>query len=219
MLIWFMFALVGVQFFAGKLYQCNDPAFPPGAPRQGSTTDGNVVVWPCDSTVHFNDTFGAVVPREWVNSPSNFDDIISAMVTLYVMATGEGWPTIMFRTADITAVDFQPKRDNQPWNTCVGPSLVFSASRDVRPLPVSTSDASGHRETTHRSLPPFLSLLKRTNAIALASLLRIPPPPPTTSSSSSSPPLPRQLLLCPLHLDHRVLLPRARHRRHFPKLY
>ena len=115
MLIWFMFALVGVQFFAGRLYHCNDPSFPAGAHRRGDTIDG-IAIDPCDNTVMYNNTYGETVPREWVNSPSNFDNIISAMITLYVMATGEGWPSIMFQTTDITNVDYQPRRDNQPWN-------------------------------------------------------------------------------------------------------
>ena len=116
MLIWFMFALVGVQFFAGKLYACNDPDFPPGGPRNGGWFEDENIS-PCDSSVYYNNTYGELTPREWINSPSNFDNIVSAMVTLYVMATGEGWPGIMFKTADITEVDHHPKRDNQMWNT------------------------------------------------------------------------------------------------------
>jgi hypothetical protein len=197
MLIWFMFALVGVQFFAGKLYRCNDPFFPPGAPRKGGTVDG-AVVRPCDSSVYYNDTFGNTVSREWVNSPSNFDDIISAMVTLYVMATGEGWPTIMFKTADITAVDFQPKRDNQPWNTCVVRPVLLAA-----PPPLLRSSLSPPIQRT--ALCSLLSFCRslRTCIVDLCSLLLL---------------LLRQLLLRPLHIDNGLLLSRARHRCYFPKL-
>jgi voltage-dependent calcium channel L type alpha-1D len=45
-----LFALLGVSFFKGGFYSCNDPNFPPGAHRDGSTVD---IAGPCSDDVLF----------------------------------------------------------------------------------------------------------------------------------------------------------------------
>jgi len=116
-LVWFMFALVGVQLMAGKFFACNDPSFEPGMSELGDPLAG---IAPCASSwmvngssvdLTFIDSDGITNVRQWSNTDINFDNIVNAIIALYIMATGEGWPNIMFAACDVTAVGFQPKRD------------------------------------------------------------------------------------------------------------
>ena len=118
-LVWFMFALVGVQLMAGKFFSCNDPSFPEGMTRLGSPTEG---IPPCSASwtppgqttsipLTFIDSDGISVVRQWADKDINFNHIVNAIIALYIMATGEGWPNIMFTAMDVTQIDFQPKRD------------------------------------------------------------------------------------------------------------
>ena len=64
LLVWLMFAILGVSLFKGAMQDCANPAdFPPNTPLEGVlATDG--VTW-------------AVPPcQEIVNSVSNFDDVL-----------------------------------------------------------------------------------------------------------------------------------------------
>lgn len=44
----------------------------------------------------------------WINSDYNFDNILSAMATLYVLASTEGWIGLMFKGVDSVGIDMQP---------------------------------------------------------------------------------------------------------------
>ena len=48
---------------------------------------------------------------------SNFDDIGQAMMTLFVIASLEGWPDIMYQAIDITRIDNGPKYEYSPENS------------------------------------------------------------------------------------------------------
>ena len=118
-LVWFMFALVGVQLMAGKFFSCNDPSFPEGMSRLGSPAED---IAPCAASwtppgqtapvpLTFIDSDGVSIVRQWDDKDINFNHIVNAIIALYIMATGEGWPNIMFTAMDVTQIDFQPKRD------------------------------------------------------------------------------------------------------------
>ena len=49
----------------------------------------------------------------WVNEKMNFDNILNAMVSLYVIASTEGWIDMMWVGVDSIGVNIQPKKDNQ----------------------------------------------------------------------------------------------------------
>ena len=51
-------------------------------------------------------------PREWGRSDMNFDNVLEGMIVLFISASGEGWPDIMWECCDVTEVDFSWKRDN-----------------------------------------------------------------------------------------------------------
>eukprot|EP00939_MAST-03C_sp_MAST-3C-sp1_P002275 g2275.t1 len=139
--VWIVFCLLGVQLFKGRLYQCNDVDFPPGTSKYGAcATDangdclyqsGNIVYEtpPClesvttyyqyDSSgspyVLTNNTNAGGVQRSWQNSDMNFDNVYEAFLVLYVSASGEGWPDVMFQTCDITGIDSQPETNNSEY--------------------------------------------------------------------------------------------------------
>ena len=51
---------------------------------------------------------------------SNFDSISEAMLTLFIVASLEGWPDIMYQAIDITKKDSGPKYEHSP-----GQSIFF----------------------------------------------------------------------------------------------
>lgn len=51
---------------------------------------------------------------EWVNSDDNFDNVVSAMMTLFGMSTTEGWLDVMWSTIDTTEIDFVPQLNSNP---------------------------------------------------------------------------------------------------------
>jgi hypothetical protein len=54
------------------------------------------------------------LPRSWVNRGQNFDNIVSAVVTLFSISTTELWVDTMGAGIDAVGIDLQPLRDAQP---------------------------------------------------------------------------------------------------------
>ena len=123
--VWFMFAILGVQLFAGKMHECTDPSFPPNTHKDGvsvidpSTGAETFSVLPCEGRtflVPATDTTAAYMEQaEWQPADANFDNVFNAMLTLFITSSGEGWPGVMFATADVTEVDHSRQRDHSPW--------------------------------------------------------------------------------------------------------
>lgn len=71
-----IFGVMGVGFFKGTFYHCQDK-------------------WDATDTIDLNqvDTMEDCLRLggEWVNKDSNFDTPVSAMITLFQMTTTEGW--------------------------------------------------------------------------------------------------------------------------------
>ena len=80
MIIWLIFAIMGVQFFAGKFYHCVDVESGDRIPR--ALVPNRIV---CE-----NDT-----SRAWANYVINFDNVGNAYLALLQIATFEGWTMIM----------------------------------------------------------------------------------------------------------------------------
>ena len=51
----------------------------------------------------------------WLNWDINFDNILYAMVSLFVLSTLEGWPDYMYTTIDGGKEDTGPIMDNNAW--------------------------------------------------------------------------------------------------------
>jgi hypothetical protein len=113
-LVWLIFAILGVQLFGGKLHACNDPAFPPDTPRDGILNAAGTgwLVAPCSSNFTFDAGGGELVPRQWLPTYPNFDNVFSALLMLFIMSSGETWPSVMFNCIDATGVDRSMKQDS-----------------------------------------------------------------------------------------------------------
>ena len=81
-LLIFMFGVIGVQLFKGKFFICSDLSMDNNQTCQGeyiSFADGDI-------------NKPILEERLWERSPFHYDDILHAMLTLFVVATFEGWP-------------------------------------------------------------------------------------------------------------------------------
>lgn len=50
---------------------------------------------------------------EWFNKDSNFDSLGESIITLFSIATTEGWTAVMWDGVDETQLDYLPKVNNQ----------------------------------------------------------------------------------------------------------
>jgi hypothetical protein len=96
------YAVWGLNIFAGKMNECNDPT------RNGLSDCTNEY----DNTV-YGDSFGFLVPRVWDNpSPSttfSFDTFRSALLILFEIVSLEGWIDVMGIATSITGRNLQPQ--------------------------------------------------------------------------------------------------------------
>jgi hypothetical protein len=89
-LVWLMFAILGVSLFGGKFYRCSH--------------DVHNTKSSCEADGH-----------TWKNSDSNFDNVAEAMITLFIISSLEGWPDIMYNAVDGTEYELAPEKDKNPF--------------------------------------------------------------------------------------------------------
>eukprot|EP00656_Telonema_subtile_P054003 TRINITY_DN7944_c0_g1_i4.p1 TRINITY_DN7944_c0_g1~~TRINITY_DN7944_c0_g1_i4.p1 ORF type:complete len:1564 (+),score=583.71 TRINITY_DN7944_c0_g1_i4:124-4815(+) len=100
LLFYLVFAIMGVQFWAGKFWTCND-----------STVSG---VSQCIGT--YTDSTGATVTREWSNAPMNFDNVPNGLLSLFEVASLELWLDVMYSAMDVPSeLGEQPERNSSWW--------------------------------------------------------------------------------------------------------
>jgi len=98
-LVYLVFAIMGVQLWAGKFWYCNDDSVSKASECVGSYQSG----------VGVNGT------RMWINAPMNFDDVTNGMLTLFEVASLELWLDVMHSAMDSPAeIGFQPSRNRVP---------------------------------------------------------------------------------------------------------
>eukprot|EP01064_Diplonema_japonicum_P029541 TRINITY_DN4809_c0_g1_i1.p1 TRINITY_DN4809_c0_g1~~TRINITY_DN4809_c0_g1_i1.p1 ORF type:complete len:1504 (+),score=269.06 TRINITY_DN4809_c0_g1_i1:171-4682(+) len=102
-LIFLVFAILGVQLFGGKLHYCSDPSI--------HTEIACVGVDPTFYQLGGNDT---LVWRRWRIRDQNFNNILSALLTLFEVSTLELWSKIMYNTIDGTDRGHGPERNASP---------------------------------------------------------------------------------------------------------
>ncbi|CAG0913025.1 unnamed protein product [Notodromas monacha] len=98
LVFWLVFAIMGVELFAGKFYECLDD--------DGETLPVNIVQ---NKTECLEKNF------TWVNAKINFDNVGMAYIALFQVATFEGWLDIVEDAMDSRGVDQQPVRDNNQY--------------------------------------------------------------------------------------------------------
>jgi len=111
-----VFGIVGLTFFKGLLWQCSDMSFktrvqcaPQSFPGFNSS-DQNA------TDTQWQNFNSSATDIQWQNYFFNFDNIIDSVFTLFQVATLSGWPSILFRVTDTSAVDMGLKRNDLSWS-------------------------------------------------------------------------------------------------------
>uniref|UniRef100_A0A663MDG8 Voltage-dependent L-type calcium channel subunit alpha n=1 Tax=Athene cunicularia TaxID=194338 RepID=A0A663MDG8_ATHCN len=97
-LLQFMFACIGVQLFKGKFYRCTDPSKMTEKECRGyfiNYVDGDP-------------TQIELQERVWLHSNFHFDNVFSAMMSLFTVSTFEGWPQLLYMAIDTNSEDTGP---------------------------------------------------------------------------------------------------------------
>jgi hypothetical protein len=87
-----IFAVIGVSLFKGKFWTCSETG--PGIITKQDCLDAGL---------------------EYANSDSNFDNIVQAMRTLFILTTTEGWAGVMYTGIDTGGVDKVQIKDRHPF--------------------------------------------------------------------------------------------------------
>ncbi|XP_044797883.2 voltage-dependent T-type calcium channel subunit alpha-1I [Bubalus bubalis] len=88
-----IFGILGVQLFKGKFYHCL------GVDTRNITNRSDCVA----------------ANYRWVHQKYNFDNLGQALMSLFVLASKDGWVNIMYNGLDAVAVDQQPVPNHNPW--------------------------------------------------------------------------------------------------------
>uniref|UniRef100_A0A669CWL4 Voltage-dependent T-type calcium channel subunit alpha n=1 Tax=Oreochromis niloticus TaxID=8128 RepID=A0A669CWL4_ORENI len=88
-----IFGILGVQLFKGKFYYC--------------------VGLDVKNITNKSDCLAA--NYRWVHHKYNFDNLGQALMSLFVLASKDGWVNIMYHGLDAVGIDQQPVTNNNPW--------------------------------------------------------------------------------------------------------
>uniref|UniRef100_A0A182W0Z1 Voltage-dependent calcium channel type A subunit alpha-1 n=1 Tax=Anopheles minimus TaxID=112268 RepID=A0A182W0Z1_9DIPT len=93
----FIFAVIAVQLFNGKFFYCTDDSKHNSIDCQGSYFIYSEV-----------DGLPRSAKREWKTQYFNYDNVATAMLTLFAVQTGEGWPQVLQNSMAATYEDEGP---------------------------------------------------------------------------------------------------------------
>ncbi|CAG4926317.1 unnamed protein product [Colias eurytheme] len=93
----FIFAVIAVQLFNGKFFHCNDISKNTFEDCQGSYFE-----------YESNSLLPRVSKRQWTTQSFHYDNVASAMLTLFAVQTGEGWPQVLQNSMAATYEDRGP---------------------------------------------------------------------------------------------------------------
>jgi len=103
-LLIFMFGVIGVQLFKGKFFMCTDLSM-----NTMESCQGEFIMY-ADGDINKP----VIEERQWERSSFHYDNILHAMLTLFVVSTFEGWPGILYVSIDSNEADIGPKQDYRP---------------------------------------------------------------------------------------------------------
>jgi hypothetical protein len=86
--VWLMFDIFAINIFAGKFFFCS------------------VGMWTYHTKYECNAAGGS-----WLRAEQNFDDVFQGMLTLFNVASLEGWPDVMLTALDSVDVDQGPEKE------------------------------------------------------------------------------------------------------------
>uniref|UniRef100_A0A672NEA8 Voltage-dependent P/Q-type calcium channel subunit alpha-1A n=1 Tax=Sinocyclocheilus grahami TaxID=75366 RepID=A0A672NEA8_SINGR len=90
MLFMFIFAVVAVQLFKGRFFYCTDES-----KELERDCRGEYLVYEKDNEVRAQ-------KREWKKYDFHYDNVLWALLTLFTVSTGEGWPQVLKHSVDAT---------------------------------------------------------------------------------------------------------------------
>ncbi|XP_035430878.1 voltage-dependent calcium channel type A subunit alpha-1 isoform X23 [Spodoptera frugiperda] len=93
----FIFAVIAVQLFNGKFFHCNDISKNTFEDCQGSYF-----------VYESNSLLPRVSQRTWTTQSFHYDNVAVAMLTLFAVQTGEGWPQVLQNSMAATYEDRGP---------------------------------------------------------------------------------------------------------------
>ncbi|XP_057583619.1 LOW QUALITY PROTEIN: voltage-dependent L-type calcium channel subunit alpha-1S [Hippopotamus amphibius kiboko] len=97
-LLQFMFACIGVQLFKGKFFRCNDLS-----KMTEEECRGYYYVYKDGDPTQIG-----LRPRQWTHNDFHFDNVLSAMMSLFTVSTFEGWPELLYKAVDSHEEDRGP---------------------------------------------------------------------------------------------------------------
>ncbi|XP_008065304.1 voltage-dependent L-type calcium channel subunit alpha-1S isoform X1 [Carlito syrichta] len=110
-LLQFMFACIGVQLFKGKFFSCTDLS-----KMTEEECRGYYYVYKDGDPTQIE-----LRHREWIHSDFHFDNVLSAMMSLFTVSTFEGWPKLLYTAIDAHKEDMGPVYNNR-----VGMAIFFT---------------------------------------------------------------------------------------------
>ncbi|XP_037643602.1 voltage-dependent R-type calcium channel subunit alpha-1E isoform X6 [Sebastes umbrosus] len=99
-LFMFIFAVIAVQLFKGKFFYCTDSSMNSEKECQGYYID-------------YSRDKKEVKRREWRRHEFHYDNVCWALLTLFTVSTGEGWPQVLQHSTDVTEESMGPSRGNR----------------------------------------------------------------------------------------------------------
>ncbi|XP_072297751.1 voltage-dependent R-type calcium channel subunit alpha-1E-like isoform X2 [Eucyclogobius newberryi] len=99
-LFMFIFAVIAVQLFKGKFFYCTDSSMNTEKECQGYYID-------------YGRDKKEVKRREWRRHEFHYDNVCWALLTLFTVSTGEGWPQVLQHSTDVTEENMGPSRGNR----------------------------------------------------------------------------------------------------------
>uniref|UniRef100_A0A287D3R3 Voltage-dependent L-type calcium channel subunit alpha n=1 Tax=Ictidomys tridecemlineatus TaxID=43179 RepID=A0A287D3R3_ICTTR len=100
-LLQFMFACIGVQLFKVSPATLSGVTGPP-------CTRGYYYVYKDGDPTQIE-----LRPRQWVHNDFHFDNVLSAMMSLFTVSTFEGWPQLLYKAIDSNKEDTGPIYNNR----------------------------------------------------------------------------------------------------------
>ncbi|XP_062937990.1 voltage-dependent N-type calcium channel subunit alpha-1B isoform X2 [Cynocephalus volans] len=89
MLFMFIFAVIAVQLFKGKFFYCTDESKELERDCRGQYLD-------------YEKEEVEAQPRQWKKYDFHYDNVLWALLTLFTVSTGEGWPVVLKHSVDAT---------------------------------------------------------------------------------------------------------------------
>uniref|UniRef100_A0A8C4IPW6 Calcium channel, voltage-dependent, R type, alpha 1E subunit a n=1 Tax=Dicentrarchus labrax TaxID=13489 RepID=A0A8C4IPW6_DICLA len=99
-LFMFIFAVIAVQLFKGKFFYCTDSSKDTEKDCQGYYID-------------YGKDKKEMKRRDWKRHEFHYDNVIWALLTLFTVSTGEGWPQVLQHSVDVTEEDRGPSHGNR----------------------------------------------------------------------------------------------------------